>query len=196
MRTTDGMLLAIVHPQGFTARLMLLDSQGRVLVQSDGLSPSDPDPVIDQHLAAGELFACGREHRRRRNLHLDDHADAGDRSVPAHPGGDLVPWRSWRATSPATAAPTWPSPTTTRQRRVGAAGQRRRHLPAPGHIRGGSASHRHRGGRLHRRRPPRPGRRQLLLGNDRVGAAGQRRRHVPAPGHLRGGSGSHRHRGG
>ena len=40
---TDGMLLAIVHPQGFSARLMMLDSQGRVLVQSDGLSPSDPD---------------------------------------------------------------------------------------------------------------------------------------------------------
>src|SRR5208283_1044852 len=49
----DGMLQAIVHPQGLTARLMLLDSQGRVLVQSDGLSPSDPDSVIDQDLAAG-----------------------------------------------------------------------------------------------------------------------------------------------
>ena len=49
----DGMLLAIVHPQGLTARLMLLDSQGRVLVQGDGLSPSDPDSVIDQDLAAG-----------------------------------------------------------------------------------------------------------------------------------------------
>ena len=36
-------LLAIVHAQGFTARLMILDAQGRVLVQSDGLSPSDPD---------------------------------------------------------------------------------------------------------------------------------------------------------
>ncbi len=32
---------------------MILDSQGRVLVQSDGLSPSDPDSVIDQYLAAG-----------------------------------------------------------------------------------------------------------------------------------------------
>ena len=49
----DGMLLAIVHPEGFTARLMILDSQGRVLVQSDGLSPSDPDSVIDQYLAGG-----------------------------------------------------------------------------------------------------------------------------------------------
>ena len=53
-----------------------------------------------------------------------------------------------------------------RQRRfdndgVGAAGQRRRHLPAPGHLRGGVVPSRHRGGRLHRRRPARPGRRQL-----------------------------------
>ncbi len=49
----DGELLAIVHATGFTTRLMLLDSQGRVLVQSDRLSPTDPDPVIDQHLSAG-----------------------------------------------------------------------------------------------------------------------------------------------
>ena len=72
-------------------------------------------------------------------------------------------------------------------RRVGAAGQRRRHVPAPGHLRGGVGPRRHRGGRLQRRRPARPGRRQRELDNDRLGAAGQRRRHVPAPGHLRGG---------
>ena len=61
-----------------------------------------------------------------------------------------------------------------RQRRLGPAGQRRRHLPAPGHVRGGVAPGRHRGGRLQRRRPARPGRRQstrrrhrcsVLLGN-------------------------------
>jgi len=49
----NGELLAIVHAQGFTARLTILDSQGRVLVQSDGLSPSDPDSVIDEHLPSG-----------------------------------------------------------------------------------------------------------------------------------------------
>ena len=32
---------------------MMLDSQGRVLVQSDGLSPSDPDSVIAQDLTPG-----------------------------------------------------------------------------------------------------------------------------------------------
>ena len=50
---TDGLLIAIVHAQGFSSRLMLLDSQGRVVVQSDGLSPSDPDSVIDQDLTPG-----------------------------------------------------------------------------------------------------------------------------------------------
>ncbi len=49
----SGELMAIVQAQGFTARLLILDSQGRVLVQSDGLSTSDPDSVIDQYLAAG-----------------------------------------------------------------------------------------------------------------------------------------------
>ena len=49
----DRMLLAIVHPEGFTVRLMILDSQGQVLVQSDGLSSTDPDSVIDQYLAGG-----------------------------------------------------------------------------------------------------------------------------------------------
>ena len=79
--------------------------------------------------------------------------------------------------------------------RVGAAGQRRRHLPAPGHLRGGVGPSRPRGGRLQRRRPPRPGRRQLRR-QRRVGAAGQRRRHLPAPGHLRGGVEPVRARGG
>ena len=141
---------------------------------------------------------------------------------------------SWRGTSTATAAPTWPSPTTapttcrccwatatapsrTRcvrggdqasrprggglqrrrpprpgrrqrrlQRRVGVAGQRRRHLPGPGAVRGGGRAIRPRGGGLQRRRPARPGRRQLRL-QRRVGVAGQRRRHLPGPGAVRGG---------
>ena len=63
---------------------------------------------------------------------------------------------------------------------VGAAGQWRRHLRAPGHLRGrGSRSGRDRGGGLHRRRPPRPGRRQPERRHG-VGAAGQWRRHFPA----------------
>jgi len=50
---TDGRLLAIGSPQGFTAQLMLLDSHGRVLVQSDGLAPTDPYSMIDQDLVTG-----------------------------------------------------------------------------------------------------------------------------------------------
>ena len=49
-----------------------------------------------------------------------------------------------------------------RLRRVGVAGQRRRHLPEPGDVRGGDIPKRPRGGGLQRRRPHRPGRRQLL----------------------------------
>ena len=54
------MLLAIVHPQAFTVRLMMLDPQGRVLVQSDGLSPSDPDSVIDRTSAQGIILLGSR----------------------------------------------------------------------------------------------------------------------------------------
>ena len=34
----------------------MLDSQGHVLVQSDGLSAADPDDTIDEHLTAGTYF--------------------------------------------------------------------------------------------------------------------------------------------
>ena len=36
--------------------MTLLDSHGRVLVQSDGLSPGDTDDAIDEHLSAGTYF--------------------------------------------------------------------------------------------------------------------------------------------
>ena len=63
-------------------------------------------------------------------------------------------------------------------------------------TRSGRTPDAHRGGRLQRRRPARPGRRQLGVRQHGVGAAGQRRRHVPAPGHLRGRVGPSGHRGG
>ncbi len=54
--TTDEVLVAQVHPQGMTTQLSLLDSQGNVLVQSDGLSPTDPDDLIAQQLVSGSYF--------------------------------------------------------------------------------------------------------------------------------------------
>ena len=256
-------------------------------MQSDGQSAADGDDA-DRHLRpGGDVLLEVQSTRRRGHVHLDGHDRRRPPPVPAAPGRATNPdRRSWRATSPATATSTWPSPTTAptrvsvllgngdgtfqpqvtyavgsrpdrhrggrlhrrrpdstwpsptratttvsvllgngdgtfqpqvtyavgsgpdaivagdftgdgrtrpgrrqlrRQRRVGAAGQRRRHLPAPGHLRGGVGPVRHRGGRLHRRRPdstwpsPTPARQR------RVGAAGQRRRHLPAPGDLRGG---------
>ena len=70
-----------------------------------------------------------------------------------------------------------------------AAGQRRRHLPAPGRPHSGLLSRLRGGGGLQRRRPPRPRHRQpgglrfndTLLPQLDLGAAGQRRRHLPAP---------------
>ena len=54
--TTDLVLVAQVHPQGLTTQLSLLDSQGQVLVQSDGLSPSDPDDLAAEQLVSGSYF--------------------------------------------------------------------------------------------------------------------------------------------
>ena len=56
------------QPQGLTTRLSLLDSQGQVLVQSDGLSPGNPDDAIDEHLAAGTYSLAGGEHGGAGNL--------------------------------------------------------------------------------------------------------------------------------
>ena len=51
---TSAEFLAIVDAHGFSARLVLLDAQDRVLIQSNGLSPSDPDGSIDEYLPAGD----------------------------------------------------------------------------------------------------------------------------------------------
>ena len=189
---------------------MILDSQGRVLVQSDGLS-TQRSGLRDRSVPRRrELFSRGREHRRRGNLRLDDHAVAGvtPRSSPSRWGpypdaivaGDFTgDGRTDLAVAneasndvsvllgngdgtfqPQVTYAVGSEPDAHRggrlhrrrpldlavandgcQRRVGAPGQRRRHLPAPGHLRGGDRARRHRGGRLHRRRPHRPGRRQL-----------------------------------
>jgi hypothetical protein len=53
---TEGLLIAGVHPQGITTRLALMGSGGELLMQSDGLSASNPDDRIGLHLSAGTYF--------------------------------------------------------------------------------------------------------------------------------------------
>ncbi|MBV8556445.1 MAG: hypothetical protein JO116_12850, partial [Planctomycetaceae bacterium] len=64
--TTDGLLVAQVHAAGASTRLSLWDTQGQVLMQSDGQSPGNPDDQIDLHVAAGTDY-----------LEVEDLGDAG-----------------------------------------------------------------------------------------------------------------------
>jgi hypothetical protein len=50
---TEELLVATLHAPGATTRLTLLDVLGRELNRSEGLSTTDRDDVIAQHLAAG-----------------------------------------------------------------------------------------------------------------------------------------------
>ncbi len=52
----DGLLIAKLHPELMTTRLSLLDSQGQLLMQSDGLSLGNPDDLIEMHLTSGTYF--------------------------------------------------------------------------------------------------------------------------------------------
>src|SRR5262249_47187189 len=54
--TTNLVLVAQVAPQGLTTELSLLDAQGQVLVQSDGVSSSDPDDLAAEQLGSGTYF--------------------------------------------------------------------------------------------------------------------------------------------
>ncbi len=51
--TVAGMFAAQLHAPGLTAVLALLDSTGKVLVQSDGHSAADRDGSIDEYLPSG-----------------------------------------------------------------------------------------------------------------------------------------------
>ncbi len=51
--TTNERLIAVVAAEGSASRLSLLDPQGRVLVQNDGISSDNPVHVIDEDLTAG-----------------------------------------------------------------------------------------------------------------------------------------------
>jgi len=51
--SADALLVARVQSAGGYTRLSLLDSLGRLVVQSDGQSASNPDDLINIHLNAG-----------------------------------------------------------------------------------------------------------------------------------------------
>ena len=54
--TTDGRLIAQVHAPGGATRLTLMDSQGQVLLTSDGQSPTNQDDQIELYVPAGTDF--------------------------------------------------------------------------------------------------------------------------------------------
>ena len=54
--TSDGLLVARVHAENSRTRLSLRDARGDLLVQSDGISPSNADDLIDQHVVAGTYY--------------------------------------------------------------------------------------------------------------------------------------------
>jgi hypothetical protein len=52
--TTDENLIAVLVGGGHGSQLSLRDASGGILVQSNGVLPDSSDPVIDEHLAAGD----------------------------------------------------------------------------------------------------------------------------------------------
>jgi hypothetical protein len=56
--TTDGggRLIARVHAEGTGTRLSLLDEQGRLIVQSDGISPGNRENQVEQHVTSGTYY--------------------------------------------------------------------------------------------------------------------------------------------
>ena len=51
-------LVAVVHPEGVTTRLLLEDAQGTVLTQSDGQSDAEGDDLIDIEVWQGTYFVA------------------------------------------------------------------------------------------------------------------------------------------
>ena len=53
---SPALLVAEVHAPSVTARLSLLDATGRLIVQSDGQSTGNGDPLIDEHVVKATLY--------------------------------------------------------------------------------------------------------------------------------------------
>ena len=120
--------------------LSLLDAQGHGSSQSDGLSAAEPVDLIDTYLAPG-TYSLRVRSTAARLIHLDDHAHASHRRRSADPGrGRASRHRGGRLHRRRPARPGRRQGTANGtgviDPVVGAAGQRRRHVPAPGHLRG------------------------------------------------------------
>ncbi|MFI5454651.1 MAG: FG-GAP-like repeat-containing protein [Isosphaerales bacterium] len=70
--STDTLLVARVHADGLSTRLSLRDSHGALLVLSDGISPSNLDDQVDEHLPAGTYY-----------LEVDSTGQTGDYTLTA-----------------------------------------------------------------------------------------------------------------
>ena len=124
---------------------------------------SSPDAIV-----AGDFNGDGRHRPGRRQLRRQRRVGAAGQRRRHLPGPGALTRRgsaqtpSWRGTSTATAGPTWPSPTTYSTTVSVLLGNGDGTFQSQVHVRGGVDPRRHRGGGLQRRRPARPGRRQLL----------------------------------
>ncbi len=109
--SADERLVAVAHAQGVTTELSLLGPQGRVLVQSDGVSAGDRDNVIDQHLAEGTYLLKVASLSGSGNYSLSTSLTPASHpyqtiSLPSNfQEGSYAP-SPW-ATSTMTASPTW-----------------------------------------------------------------------------------------
>ena len=79
-------LVATAQAVGATASLSLLDAQGHVVMQSDGLSAAEPLDAIDTYIAAGTYWLQVQGDQRPGLLHADDHVDASRGALPADRG--------------------------------------------------------------------------------------------------------------
>ncbi len=102
----DDLLTADVQSPGIATSLALVDARGSTLVQSDGVSPSDPDDAIDEHISPGTYF-LDVDSSRTGEFTLSTTLTPASAPLEQLPQA-AAPSRS--ATSPVTARSTWRPP--------------------------------------------------------------------------------------
>ena len=101
----DDLLTADVQSPGIATSLCCSTARGSTLVQSDGVSPSDPDDAIDEHISPGTYF-LDVQSSRAGGFTLSTTLTPA--SAPLEQLPQARPSRS--ATSPVTARSTWRPP--------------------------------------------------------------------------------------